>query len=166
MLIGTELLLDVHPHPLDWLHIQNSFSIVKATLFKQTSDKTYLPFIPAPRYRLDVKAHASQWHKYLHHAYVKMGIDYYFAQNNIYSAFNTETKTPAYSLFNFGLGSNIKINQQLNCMSVFISADNVLNVAYQSHLSRLKYAPQNIASSRNGVFNMGRNVSIRVLFNF
>ena len=37
-----------------------------------------------------------------------------------------------------------------------------LPVAYQNHLSRLKYAAENIATGRNGVFNMSRNFSIKV----
>jgi iron complex outermembrane recepter protein len=36
-------------------------------------------------------------------------------------------------------------------------------VSYQSHLSRLKYAPENIATGRTGVFNMGRNVSLKLI---
>jgi len=35
-------------------------------------------------------------------------------------------------------------------------------VAYQNHLSRLKYTPVNLATGRSGVFNMGRNASIKV----
>jgi iron complex outermembrane receptor protein len=35
-------------------------------------------------------------------------------------------------------------------------------VAYQNHLSRLKYAAINEATGRVGVFNMGRNFSFKV----
>jgi iron complex outermembrane receptor protein len=47
----------------------------------------------------------------------------------------------------------------------YISADNLANVAYQSHLSRLKYAPENLFTGRTGVYNMGRNISLKVIFN-
>jgi iron complex outermembrane receptor protein len=50
-------------------------------------------------------------------------------------------------------------------MKIYLSADNLTNVAYQSHLSRLKYAPQNPLTGKNGVYNMGRNISLKVIFN-
>jgi iron complex outermembrane receptor protein len=37
------------------------------------------------------------------------------------------------------------------------------NVAYQNHLSRLKYAPMNLATGRSGVFNVGRNFGLKIL---
>ena len=51
-------------------------------------------------------------------------------------------------------------------MSLFISGENLADVAYQSHLSRLKYAPENPATGRMGVFNMGRNISVKLIMNF
>jgi iron complex outermembrane receptor protein len=35
-------------------------------------------------------------------------------------------------------------------------------VAYQNHLSRLKYNEENLSTQRQGVFNMGRNFSIKL----
>ena len=45
----------------------------------------------------------------------------------------------------------------------YITADNLLNKAYQNHLSRLKYADQNVITGRRGVFNMGRNITFKVV---
>ena len=42
------------------------------------------------------------------------------------------------------------------------AANNIGDAAYQSHLSRLKYAAQNVVTGRNGVFNMGRNFSVKL----
>jgi iron complex outermembrane receptor protein len=39
---------------------------------------------------------------------------------------------------------------------------NLGDVAYQSHLSRLKYTDVNLATGRTGVFAMGRNFSVKV----
>ena len=41
-------------------------------------------------------------------------------------------------------------------------AMNITDVAYQNHLSRLKYTEENVATGRAGVFNMGRNFSIKL----
>jgi iron complex outermembrane receptor protein len=37
------------------------------------------------------------------------------------------------------------------------------NKAYQSHLSRLKYADKNQATGRTGVYNMGRNIGFKLV---
>jgi iron complex outermembrane receptor protein len=164
-LIGGEIYLDIHPHPFDWLHIENSFSYVQATQNNQPDSTKYLPFIPAPKYRGELKAQFKKVGKTLTNAYIKFGVDYYFQQDKFFSAYGTETGTPSYTLLSAGLGANVKAFNRPNFMSVFISAENLTDVAYQSHLSRLKYAPQNPLTGRNGVYNMGRNISLKLIFN-
>jgi len=46
--------------------------------------------------------------------------------------------------------------------NVSIIGDNLLDKAYQSHLSRLKYADVNPVTGRMGVFNMGRNFTFKL----
>jgi len=48
-------------------------------------------------------------------------------------------------------------------LKIFLNADNLMDLAYQNHLSRLKYAPENLFTGRNGVYNMGRNFSFKVI---
>jgi iron complex outermembrane receptor protein len=45
----------------------------------------------------------------------------------------------------------------------YISADNLLNKAYQNHLSRLKYADEDVVTGRRGVYNMGRNITFKIV---
>jgi len=40
--------------------------------------------------------------------------------------------------------------------------DNLTDVCYQDHLNRLKYADVNVLTGRRGVFNMGRNVVLKI----
>ena len=63
------------------------------------------------------------------------------------------------------MGANVKAFNRKDFMNIYISAENLADVAYQSHLSRLKYAPQNPLTGRNGVYNMGRNLSLKMIFN-
>jgi len=42
--------------------------------------------------------------------------------------------------------------------------NNLTDEAYQSHLSRLKYTPVNYATGRTGIYNMGRNLSFKLIF--
>jgi iron complex outermembrane receptor protein len=164
-LTGTEIYLDFHPHPLDWLHIEQSFSFVKGLLSQQSDSTKYLPMIPAPKYKVELKAAFKSAGKFLSNVYIKAGCDYYFKQNNIYSAYGTETATAAYLLVNAGVGAYLKALKKKDRLAVFISGDNLTNISYQSHLSRLKYAPENRASGRTGVFNMGRNISLKLIWN-
>ena len=46
--------------------------------------------------------------------------------------------------------------------SISLVAQNITDIAYQNHLSRLKYTDQNILTGRTGVFNMGRNYSLKI----
>lgn len=164
-LLGGELCLDLHPHPLDWLHIENSFSFVQATQSGQTDSTKYLPFIPAPKYRAEIRAQFKKVGKTLNSSYIKFCVDHIFPQDRFYSAYSTETGTASYTLLSAGIGSNIRAFKRKDFISIFISAENLADVAYQSHLSRLKYAPMNTATGRTGVYNMGRNISCKVIFN-
>jgi len=46
--------------------------------------------------------------------------------------------------------------------SVHLAVNNITDKAYQSHLSRLKYTDINNVTGRRGVFNTGRNFSVRL----
>lgn len=164
-LYGGEVYLDIHPHPLDWLHIENSFSYVRAIQTNQPDSLRNLPFIPAPNYKGGVRAHFSKVGKWFSNAHARFGVEHYFAQDNIFSAYDTETATSGYTLINAGLGSDIDVFSSSSSakLSLFLSVENLANVAYQSHLSRLKYAPINPATGRYGVYNMGRNFSVKVI---
>lgn len=165
-LFGGEIFLDFHPHPFDWLHVENSFSYVRATQNNRPENEKFLPFIPAPKYRGEIKTNFEKVNNTFSDFYAKFSVDHYFRQNNIYSAFDTETATPGYTLLSVGIGADIKAFGKKDFFNVFISGENLTDVAYQNHLSRLKYAPENSATGRMGVFNMGRNFSVKLMMNF
>jgi iron complex outermembrane receptor protein len=165
-IFGGEIYFDLHPHPFDWLHFENSFSYVQALQNNQPDSSHYLPFIPAPKYRGEIKAQFKTVGKIFSNAYVKFSLDYVLAQNNFFSANGTETATPSYGLLSAGIGASIKGYHRNDFMNLYISGENLANVAYQSHLSRLKYAPMNPATGRMGIFNMGRNFSLKLVMNF
>ena len=98
--------------------------------------------------------------------YAKFAVDHYFKQNNIYSAYDTETATPSYTLLSVGIGADIKEKKKKDFFILCLSGENLANVVYQNHLSRLKYAPVNPATGRVGVYNMGRNFSVKLVMNF
>ena len=159
---GGEFQLDIHPHPLDWIHFENTFSAVIGTLDNQPENAHYLPLIPAPHWVSDLKIEFDALPHYLLNTYFKFGIDKTWEQTHIYAAYNTETSTPGYTLFNMGAGTDFIYEQQTR-FSLYISVNNLTDVAYQSHLSRLKYTGINYATGRTGIFNQGRNISLKLL---
>ena len=161
-LYGGEFQIDIHPHPLDWLHFENSFSLVNGTLGNQPATSHYLPFMPAPHWVSDVKTEFDHIGSFLTNTYFKAGIDNTWKQNHFYSAFDTETATPGYTLVNIGAGTDI-VYRKKTLFSLYVSANNVTDVAYQSHLSRLKYTGMNYATGRSGIYNQGRNISVKLL---
>jgi iron complex outermembrane receptor protein len=160
-LYGVEFNLDIHPHPLDWLHVENTFSWVRGLLKEEEDGSKDLPFIPAARLINEVKVDLWKKGKTLHNVFVKAELDNTFDQSHPFTGFNTETATKGYSLFNAGIGGEIK-NKDKTLFSLFLGANNITDVAYQNHLSRLKYAPENRVTGRTGVFNMGRNFSVKL----
>lgn len=160
-LYGAEVNLDIHPHPLDWLHIENTFSYVRGKLSQDQDGSDNLPFIPAARLINDVKAEFGAKGKLFRHVFIKAELDNTFAQNNPFTGYNTETTTDAYTLLNAGLGGDV-VSKGKTLFSLYLAANNLTDVAYQNHLSRLKYTAVNNVTGRVGVFNMGRNFSVKL----
>ena len=166
-LYGWEANLDIHPY--DWLHFENSISVIYALnrggkgISINNSNK-YLPLIPPLHTNSELRASIIGKSRHFSSLYIKIGIEYYAKQNRIYSAYNTETPTPGYILYNAGIGGEILNSKGKSILSVNILGNNITDVAYQSHLSRLKYFEEypNNPSGRNGIYNMGRNISFKL----
>lgn len=161
-LYGLEASLDIHPHPLDWLHLQNTFSYVSGKLKEKLDGSGNLPFIPAPRLLTELRGDFKSLNRFVKNTYVKFEVENTFKQSNPFTGYNTESATAAYTLLNAGAGADWINKKGQVIMSLHIVATNLADVAYQHHLSRLKYAPENMATGRNGVFNMGRNFSVKL----
>ncbi|SJZ34311.1 TonB-dependent receptor [Sediminibacterium ginsengisoli] len=160
-LAGFEVNVDLHPHPLDWLHFENSFSMVAGT-FNQTFEGTNkLPFIPAPRWQSELRGNFKKAGSTLRNAYLKFALDYTASQKNVFSAYNTETPTGSYALLNIGAGTDV-VSRGKTIFGIHLSLNNLTDVAYQNHLSRLKYTDVNNVTGRTGVFNMGRSFNVKI----
>jgi iron complex outermembrane recepter protein len=168
-LYGGEASIDIHP--VKALHFENSLSIVygvnKGTLIKSQGDSAkYLPFIPPThgiselRYEFNVKQ------SHIVHAFVKVQLEYSARQNRAFLAYNTETPTAGYTLFNAGLGGGVSNKKGKTIFNLYINGNNLFDVAYYDHLSRLKYflfSPADTNPS-HGIYNMGRNLSLKLDF--
>ncbi|MBR4921216.1 MAG: TonB-dependent receptor [Prevotella sp.] len=160
-LLGFEVGIDFHP--IHSLHIQNTFSYVDAQQMHAPEDAKYLPMTPAPRWTSELKYELTHHgHTMLNNAYVALGLECYLAQNHYYKVDDTETRTPSYTLISLSAGTDLNIRHK-KMAEIYITAENLLNRAYQNHLSRLKYCDINNVTGRQGVYNMGRNVVFKVI---
>jgi iron complex outermembrane receptor protein len=162
LLTGLEATIDIHPHPLDWLHILNTFSLVNGQLKNPVEGNKFLPFIPASKLTTEFKGSFNKLTKHIRNFYVKFEIDNTFSKKNVFTAYNTETRTTGYTLLNAGFGADLINKKNKTIISLSLAAINLGDVGYQNHLSRLKYTAENLATGRAGVFNMGRNFSIKL----
>ena len=174
-LLGFEAGVDFHP--IHSVHFSNTFSYVDARQMNASADTKYLPFTPAPHWASELKwelSHHSHGTVHHHHTtdaahrsllnnlYLAAGLDCYLKQTHIYSADDTETPTPAYALVSLSAGTDIQVKRR-KVAELYVTADNLLNRAYQNHLNRLKYADENVVTGRRGVYNMGRNITFKVV---
>ncbi|MBC7902740.1 MAG: TonB-dependent receptor [Gemmatimonadaceae bacterium] len=160
-LYGAEFNIDIHPHPLDWLHIENSFSWVRGILSSAVDGSKNLPSIPSARMINQLRADFGRKGKAVKNLYLNLELETNFKQNNPFTAFDTETATAGYSLLNAGFGGDL-VRKGKTLFSIYAAANNITDVAYQNHLSRLKYTSVNTSTGRSGVYNMGRNFSLKV----
>lgn len=160
-IMGGEISIDVHP--VEQLHIQNSFSYVNSMQLNQPDSTKYLPFTPAPKLvsdiRYDLIRHGK---KLLNNTYISFGLESNLKQTKVYSAFGTETPTSGYTLFNASIGTDF-VHKGKALASLYFTVNNLTDKAYQNHLSRLKYADENPITGRQGIYNMGRNFSLKLL---
>jgi len=161
-LYGGEVSVDYHPHPFDWLHLQNTISYVRGQLLTKVQNTDNLPNMPPLRWLVDLRAQKKALGKRLKNVYAKVGLDNNFAQNHVFTAYNTETPSSGYTLLDAGIGGDITDKKHHTLCSVTLSATNVTDVAYQNALSRLRYLPENYLTGRTGIYSMGRNFSLIV----
>lgn len=161
-LSGGELIIDIHPHAISWFNFESAFSMVRAIQLNQGDSTKHLPYTPPDKWQSKLRFLKKKLNATFHNSYISFGFDHYFRQDKIYYQFGDETVTSGYTLINIGIGTEIH-SKKGNVCSVYLSGNNLADVAYQSNMSRLKYTDTNNTTGRIGVFNMGRNISFKLL---
>ena len=161
-LYGSEFVLDIHPHPWDWLHFENTFSFVRGTFDFDVDNSKNLPLIPAEKWSSELRAEIKNAGKLLKNVFLELEMINTFKQNKPFLGFDTESKTAGYILWNSNFGAEIKGNKNQNLFSIYFSVLNIGDLAYQNHLSRLKYLDINNVTGNSGVYNAGRNFSVKI----
>jgi len=170
-LYGGEFSIDIHP--VKNIHFYNTVSIVYGNLLsspgKPITDSTrYLPNIPPLHGISELQYDFSNKELHLVNGFVKVSAAFSAPQNRAYLADNTETPTPGYTLINAGVGAGFTNKENKVLFNIYLFAENIFDYVYQDHLSRLKYFEPYPMSpiAHHGIYNMGRNISIKLDFPF
>jgi iron complex outermembrane recepter protein len=168
-LYGGELSVDLHP--IRAIHFETVLSAVYGINLdipaaQQSDSNKYVAMMPPLHgfseisYNFDYKAY------HLVNAFVKVQFAYYARQERVYLVNNTETPTSCYNLVNVGLGGGITNGKGKLLFNVYLMGNNIFDVAYQDHLSRLKYFEPYPTDPRpnHGIYNEGKNFGIKVDF--
>jgi iron complex outermembrane receptor protein len=180
-LLGGEAALDIHPSALPWVELDATYSMVAGGLDHVADSVKVLPFVPPMRITADLKFHIRKIGGCVKNAYVKIGILDCFQQDKIYQqyavynglnnqnnpvVYNASKAAQAgYTLLNAGIGGDVQGNGHTIC-KIYIVCNNLLDTPYIDYMSRFKYFPVNNTNGKVGVYNMGRNVSFKVIIPF
>jgi len=145
-LYGGEIGFHIHPHPLDWLHIESDFE----TVIGKENNGGYLPLIPANKWSNTLRGEF-KFNNWLQNGYATIRLESTFKQNHP-SKF--ETASSGYNLVNLGFGGDFQLHRTKFNMTLNIN--NLFNKSYIPHLSLLKDL---------GIPSTGRNIVVGIKFN-
>lgn len=164
VLFGGEAQVSINPRSARWFHVTTSYSLVRSRNLSATADSArYLPFLPPPRVIGQVKFTKAEAGSRWRNLYAQVEVEHNARQDQALLAYGTETRTPAYTLINLGAGGDVLTSRSRTLFSLYLTVQNLFDIAYQSHQNRLKYFGVNEVTGRAGVFNMGRNVSVKAV---
>ena len=143
---GGEIGFDVHP--IHSLHLSSAFSCV----FAREAGGDNLPLIPAPRLFSEIKWEISHDGQLFNNSFLSLNVDWTLRQDRFYGKDATETATPGYVLIGASAGTDVVIRGKKR-MSLYLIGTNLTDAVYVPHLSRLKDI---------GIYNMGRNVALKL----
>ncbi len=167
-LYGGEMNVDFHP--VKSLHFENSLSAVyglnvATNDIKVNPNAKYVPFIPPFHGLSELRYDFESKSKHLTKGFLKVQLVYFASQNRVYTVDNTETSTAGYSLFNLGIGTGITNKKGIKIVTISVMGNNLFDVAYYNHLSRLKYfVSATDPDQTHGIRDMGRNIALRLEF--
>ncbi len=166
-LYGGEATIDFHP--IKALHFENSISAVYGLnrdipAASRSDSNKYVASIPPLHGISELRYDFNSTSAHLIDGFVKVQLAYYATQDRVYLTDNTETRTPGYTLVNAGVGSGFTNKKGVRIFNLYLMMNNVFDIAYQDHLSRLKYFEPYPDDPRghHGIYNMGRNFSVKL----
>jgi iron complex outermembrane receptor protein len=174
ILAGVSGYFNVHPADAKWLEINNGLTYIYTYLPNSTDSTKHIPYTAAPHLTTEVKFRLNDRSACIfRETYLMIGQTKYWAQNNIYSALNTEISSAAYTLVNAGFGTNF-VNPRTGKVvcSLFLTCKNLTNICYADHLNLAQYFLAHdgnqvtVKQQNQGIYNMGRDFTVKLVFPF
>jgi iron complex outermembrane receptor protein len=169
---GIEGLISIHPRGLKGWTLANNFSSMYGfNRDEQYKGKgiygEYLPTVPPFRWLSILTYDAKTNSHFIPAIQFRAEADFNGAQTRYLALDGTETPTPGYTLLNAGVFFAINYSSRVPMQLQFVM-NNILDKAYQSNLSRLKYFEEYSASPNGhlGIYNMGRNMVVKLIMPF
>ncbi|MFI5156009.1 MAG: TonB-dependent receptor [Chitinophagales bacterium] len=169
---GAEASLSIHPGKWPGFSFDNTLAVTyginKNPSYKfKGVDGEWLPLIPPARWISSITQEFRTTSRHFSSIMAKAEAEFNAAQNHYLGLYNTETATPSYTLINLAAGASLKYYKN-NLLQLRLQVNNLMNLAYQNNLSRLKYFEYYAASSSGhlGIYNMGRNICLKLIIAF
>ncbi|MCW3079747.1 TonB-dependent receptor [Segetibacter sp.] len=171
-LYGFEATINIQPSILKGLSFDNAFSITygynKQSNFKGKGvNGEYLPLIPPLKIISSISQILKPKSKTIEAINLKVEAEVSGSQNRFLALNNSETATAGFALLNISVNTQIKYSEN-QLLQLQFQINNLFDKAYQSNLSRLKYFEYYTSSANGkfGIFNMGRNICLKLIMPF
>jgi iron complex outermembrane receptor protein len=172
-LYGAEGLVTIHPKDWKGPTLTNTIALVyglntKSEYHHKGNAGEYLPFIPPLQWLSSLDQQIVTRCKIFASFRAKAELEYNAAQPRYLALYHTESYSPAYTLINLSAATTIIYDKQ-HQIQLQVQVNNLLDQAYQNNLSRLKYFEyylQNPNGGHLGIYNMGRNICMKILCPF
>ena len=171
-LYGLEATFSLHPETWKGFEFSNSLAVTyganKSDAFKGAGIQgEYLPLIPPLHYITSLSQELTLKSTVLKSLNMKVEADINGAQNRYLGLNNTETFSPNYTLIDFCTVTSIKYAKNKS-LTLQFSVNNLFDKSYQSNLNRLKFFEyyEKSPTGNLGIYNMGRNVSVKAIIPF
>lgn len=174
ILTGINAFFNVHPAEAKWLEWNNRFSYIYTWLPNSTDSTDHLPWTPAPHWHSQITFRLDDKPGFVLSAtYFRIGMAHYWQQNDIYRALHTEVPAAAYAVVDAGFGTQFVNRRSGRAICAFyLNCTNLTNIGYADHLNLAQYfyaingSVVTVTNQRQGVFNMGRDFTFKVIFPF
>jgi iron complex outermembrane recepter protein len=171
-LLGFESEIKWHPSFLPQWNMTSSIAYVQGENLQERfngkgNQGEWLPLIPPTTWQGSIEKNWVTNISWMPNLHITASWEAAAAQNRYLALYGTETRTAAYTLFHLGCGTSLTLGGKRQ-LTIQCQINNLFDLAYQNHLSRLKYLEyyQSAPNGNSGIYNMGRNASIKCIFSF
>lgn len=171
-LYGLEASVNLHPERLQGLSLLTNFQFVhgynrSANFNNSGINGFYLPFIPPAQLNMILSQHITIQKWAIKQMSPKLEFEYHAKQGRYMALYGTETYTSGYYLLHASIHFEL-VSKAQKKLNLHVFANNITDAIFQSNMSRLKYFEYyvDVRKNSNGIYNMGRNIGAKIIYQF